>query len=714
MEVKWSGWETVGTLGSGSFGKVYEIQRVEDGKTVKAALKIISVPASVEELREIEDSGLTQSEAELDLYLESILDELAQEVRTMKALKDNKNIVRYDGHRIESHQGWKGSDILIKMELLQPLKSCISLEYPDEKDVIKVGMDICQALISCHSHNPPIIHRDIKQSNIMVDDAGNFKLGDFGVARTLQGSSAKTRVGTEDYMAPEVILQKSGYGASADIYSLGIVLYKMLNNNRIPFLPPNGTVTPMMLDDAKIRRTFEKNVPPPARGSDALKRVILKAIEHDPRNRFHTAQRFYEALKSCSEGKDPFIGIVENEIDEGGTITIIDKDNRRYPAEAGSSPRQYRGEPGFDPRGYNARPGYGNHPNEGRPGFNPHQYDNGARYGQNHYADGSGNVPHYGDDRQRLAQQPNNGINAGSRNINSGKSYNSGNKNNIWIIAAGVVAALAIAAGAILFFTQKKTNVNVQWLDYDGTVLMTDMISDGITPEYNGPLPVRTEDSDYTYKFDYWDKREDTGSKWTYVAVYSKTKKENLVNAQIGDTIKYGSYEGEAIDWMVIDKQGDRMLVISKYALDNQQYNSTYENTTWETCDLRTWLTGSFFESAFDENEQNRIVETAVTPDANTKHKSSPGGVTYDRVFILSSQEVSRYLNTKDKSICRLVKYKNSSGSDGLCNWWVRTPGESNLTAVIVDTNGTINYSGAIVNDMVTAVRPAMWIYTNQ
>jgi serine/threonine protein kinase len=107
-----------------------------------------------------------------------------------------------------------------------------------EKEVIKLGQDICSALELCSRAN--IIHRDIKPENIFVSSHGDYKLGDFGIAKVLDRNSGIMTVishGKQDYVAPEIT--KSGkYDATVDIYSLGILLYKLLNNNKLPFIDP--------------------------------------------------------------------------------------------------------------------------------------------------------------------------------------------------------------------------------------------------------------------------------------------------------------------------------------------------------------------------------------------------------------------------------------------------------------------------------------------
>ena len=107
-------------------------------------------------------------------------------------------------------------------------------EVLPEKETIKLGIDLCKALEYCQQLN--IIHRDIKPENIFVSRFGDFKLGDFGIARELEKTmSSLSKKGTYSYMAPEMY-KGERYDNSVDIYSLGIVLYKIMNKNRLPFL----------------------------------------------------------------------------------------------------------------------------------------------------------------------------------------------------------------------------------------------------------------------------------------------------------------------------------------------------------------------------------------------------------------------------------------------------------------------------------------------
>lgn len=291
----WPGWECVRQLGSGSFGRVYEICRREARKEYKAALKIITIPQNPAEIQSVLDEGM--DEQSVTQYFRGMVNDIADEVALMSEFVGNSNIVSYEDHMIREHEGGIGWDILIRMELLTPLQKW-SLDHPlSEDDVITLGCDICKALEKCQIKN--IIHRDIKPENIFVNEFGDFKLGDFGIARTVEKTvSNLSQKGTYTYIAPEVY-KGEAYGRTADIYSLGVVLYRYLNKNRGPFLPLEG---PMQYEDrnnALKRRINGEQISSPSDGSRELKEVVLKALSYNPEDRFETAQAFRKALENC-------------------------------------------------------------------------------------------------------------------------------------------------------------------------------------------------------------------------------------------------------------------------------------------------------------------------------------------------------------------------------------------------------------------------------
>jgi|GEM_PF-1926896 len=294
------GWETVRKIGSGSFGAVYEIARtLPNGKTEKAALKVITIPQNEGDVEELYSSGY--DDASITAHFKSYLADIVNEYSLMAEIKGHTNVVYCDDIRYIQHDDGFGWDIFIKMELLTPLMKVVKEPGAVEDTVKKLGADICSALVLCREKN--IIHRDIKPQNIFVSEHGDYKLGDFGIAKTVEKTTGGTKIGTYGYMAPEVY-NNQPYGAAADIYSLGLVMYWLLNEHRLPFLPmPPKVPTSTENEQARLRRFRGEPIPAPKNGSEALKRIVLKACAYDPSDRYHTADEMLADLNALEGGR---------------------------------------------------------------------------------------------------------------------------------------------------------------------------------------------------------------------------------------------------------------------------------------------------------------------------------------------------------------------------------------------------------------------------
>ena len=292
------GWKIVRTIGKGSFGCVYEVEKEDEfGESIRSAPKVISIPESNSEIDAYRDDGY--DDVSLTALYRSRVEDITSEFRLMNKLKGCSNIVSYEDHMIVRHDQDIGYDIYIRMELLTPLPKYLDRNFggntDDEDTVRKLGADMCRALERCGRHN--IIHRDIKPQNIFVNEEGDFKLGDFGIAKTSDHTTKATKTGTYGYMAPEVYWGKP-YNASVDIYSLGLVLYWMLNERRGPFLPyPPAIPTPGQATEALERRMHGEALPAPKHGSEELKRITLKACAYDPKERYQSPAEMRQDLE---------------------------------------------------------------------------------------------------------------------------------------------------------------------------------------------------------------------------------------------------------------------------------------------------------------------------------------------------------------------------------------------------------------------------------
>lgn len=212
------------------------------------------------------------------------------------------------------------------------------------------------------------------------------------------------------------------------------------------------------------------------------------------------------------------------------------------------------------------------------------------------------------------------------------------------------------------------------------------------------------------------------------VAQYGKESADKLVKIDVGNTYTFGTYEQdnnfsngkEAIEWIVLAKDGNELLLISDKALDCQPYNKSWGDVTWETCSLRKWLNQDFLDVAFSDSEKDKISTVAVPATNNQKYHTNAGNSTRDKVFIFNIDEAEKYFETDESRRCAPTDYAVAQGASmdnfytaygqgATTCWLLRSPGESQEKATSVTFAGSIAFSGnSGVSD--DGVRPAIWI----
>lgn len=293
QEKSWPGWKTGKLIGRGRFGEVYEIERTVFGEEEKAALKIISVPLHSDEIEE--EAAVDECSEANQQVLERQIKKIVGEYHNQKRLSFCANIVRCDDIQFYPHEDGKSGEIHIKMELLIPLMRALPRKLADE-EVIRFAKDICHALIACKQNG--ILHRDLKPHNIFRSENGVYKLGDFGISKSMEGIAGGTETGTYKYMAPEVYNHEP-YGHQADLYSLGMVMYWMLNERRVPFQPRSNEITEETnIETANKRRFAGEAIPQPKDGSEMLRAIVMKACEYEPKARYQSAEEMLQALET--------------------------------------------------------------------------------------------------------------------------------------------------------------------------------------------------------------------------------------------------------------------------------------------------------------------------------------------------------------------------------------------------------------------------------
>lgn len=269
-------WYVESKVAEGRSSKVFRVSKTENGITTNMCVKTLRFPKNNNEISKTIDSGIYSN---IDEYLVSLEKTVRTNMDKMLLLNDNNNIVHVEDYGIIKENSC--FYVVMLMELLTPLSDYLKADRIKPKEVIRIGWDLCNALDGFRSEG--IIHRNIKPDNIYVDGNGTYKLGDFGISET-----GKQKFEYSGYTAPELYTEHTD-STSSDIYSLGVVLYKLLNNNRGPFLPPFPA--PISLSDreqASVRRLRGDLLPKPANADHNLSKIIFKAASHKPEERYES------------------------------------------------------------------------------------------------------------------------------------------------------------------------------------------------------------------------------------------------------------------------------------------------------------------------------------------------------------------------------------------------------------------------------------------
>ena len=689
-------------LGSGAFGTVYRVEKVNAAGNFVRALKHITFPTQRQYNSLLNSMG--GDVEKVDLYFSRMQKNILSEVQILNKLSESgiPHVVRYYESDIQVEDEPKHYDIFILMEYLTALDDFLLENTFTVRDVVLLGEDILEGLAACHACD--VIHRDIKNENIFVyanqtTGEREYKIGDFGIAKEMRGSSrAESAKGTPDFLAPEVFSGKKGYTKSVDLYSLGIVLYCLLNYSRGPFLPRYPAQYFGDDEEDAFQRRMDGEIPDmPSLGGKALGRVIIRAVSGEA-ERFTSAEEFLGALRRA-------VGETDNETLE--TVVQIQGTIHRKPTE----------------REKTAHDLLPDEPDREVP-------DRKAGVQGPFYSDPVSDLSLYGTlrcrdyelekDREWQVSTPEGMISVKlPRDIRDGQKIpylgkgrmdpHTGQRGTLYVTlqierttflqryrshllaGGGAAAVLLVVLGIVAFFGGKTPEPMP--------------VSQSVAT--NPPLSVQ---------------REPTKPVQTETRPVVTEAPVQRIDIAVGDTIPMGTYPqmgaddyDAPVDWMVLDVRGNEALVVSKLGIDCQPYHSRLEDVTWEDSSIRGWLNGVFYKAAFTSDEQEKIIKQTVPAEDNPIYDTYGGSDTEDKIFLLSLSEVEHYLGSNGKRMCIATPYavgNNAfvSSSDGGCWWLLRTPGETGNMVVSTNTDGSLDYDGGKVNSSRGVVRPAMWI----
>lgn len=791
----WPGWELKRLIGVGSRAEVYEIEREIFGRTEQAALKIISVPKDVGELQRLR-SGCSEQEAEETLLEQKHI--VINQYAMMRQMSGAANFVNCEDIRCLPHEGWPGWDICIKMELLTPLAAAVGREFTEE-DVIRLGTDLCRALSLCGRYG--IVHRNLKPQNIFLSRNGEFKLGDFGLSGTSEGRV--TEGAAANFAAPEIV-KREPYGRQADVCSLGLVMYWLLNERRLPFVPlPPAAPSAEEVEEAELRRVGGEELPAPKNGSGALQRIVLRACAADPARRYRDASDMLRELTELelrpADGAPAGRSAETPAASAGGTETTEKKSRGFFggligallvialivAALAAGHFRIGQGEGGISPTGAPPRQSEAAAPaaETGETPPDPAWMESFAvgdlvAFGSYEQDDNLNNgreairwivVERDGTQLTLLSSRC---IDACQFQSDGGKARWEDSGIRAWLNGDFIDSAFDETQRAALVEAEIDNPANpVSGVgEGDGTVDRVYLLSMEELERYFPTDPDAAPDAEgnpapnaaaaacstpYALGRGAFQQEENKNTWWwlrttgkdlehaAYVystglpavnggrlastggglrpalrvdlarlghsgAGLEKVAPRPLIEAGKGDSVLFGRLERdgatESIEWIVLLKKDDRLLLLSKNCLDAAAFHDVQDSVTWGDSSVRAWLNGDFLNTAFSAQEQSLLIVTDQKMKANPSYDTYVGRNTSDRVFLLSWDEAQKYLPSAAE---RRALFATPGGE--AC-WWLRTPGLDRSRAVYVDGFGLLDFDGAPVTEAGFGVRPAIWV----
>ena len=199
----------------------------------------------------------------------------------------------------------------------------------------------------------------------------------------------------------------------------------------------------------------------------------------------------------------------------------------------------------------------------------------------------------------------------------------------------------------------------------------------------------------------------------------SSQEKDKNPEYKVGETIEFGNYPQDKdgtekpIEWIVMKKEGNQVLLLSKYVLDAKPYNEEFEDVTWETSDIRQWLNNEFYTTAFNKTEKAKIQTSLIKNEDNSEYGTSGGNDTEDKVFLLSEKEAETLFSNEEERIAKATEYAEKSGvydEEKGAWWWLRSPGFGSRGAAEVDSDGWVYRVGNLVYIRPDGVRPALYL----
>lgn len=642
-----------GVLGQGGFGITY--LGIDELHEKKVAIKEFFPQGIVTRNIEYQDTVTVTFVGEKDNY-EKGKERFLKEARTMAKFSKDEGIVKALDFFEINNTAYIVMEYLEGITLKQYLRENQRIA---PEDLIELLVPLIESLDEIHSQG--MIHRDISPDNIMVLPDGRIKLMDFGAARdyTEFGEKSLSIVLKPGYAPPEQYQTHGIQGPWTDIYALCATMYKCITGEN----PPDA-IERVMDDHLKKISAFGISVLP------QIEEAIIKGMSVAANDRYQNVGDFCEDLyggyeeNSVPEAEESQ-SQVETESAEQSVEAKADILQEEVPQGKYSTTEAVLESDNLIFEELSENTGLTSEENEAGNGIESETNNSGNK------------VPEQILEKKKVSITPEKEGIPDNRGKEETKKIQK--KNDYFPIIVGILILLGIAGT----FAYNKS------VSKKGTTAKVESSS---------------QEKD----------KEETTSK----AESSSQKKDNNPDYKIGETIEFGNYPQEEdgtekpIEWIVMKKEGNQVLLLSKYVLDAKPYNEEVEEVTWETSDIRKWLNNEFYTTAFNKAEKAKIQTSLIKNEDNSEYGTSGGNDTEDKVFLLSEKEAETLFSNDDERIAKATEYAEKSGvyvnEEKAAYWWLRSPGDSGDDAAEVIYSGWVYRDGNYVDDSSGGVRPAL------
>lgn len=302
-------------------------------------------------------------------------------------------------------------------------------------------------------------------------------------------------------------------------------------------------------------------------------------------------------------------------------------------------------------------------------------------------------------------------------------------RNKTIMIIAAVIAFLLVAATLIisLVLPNYKYKKALKMLDegqYDSAyAILSEMDKYGVVLDNKYDRAEEYEkNGDYESAYELYNGLNYKDSRAKASNCFYLMKKDIFENDVVGDLVYFGKYDqdnisansDEPLEWTVIAKEDNRMLLVTSSIIECSQYHNMQADTVWNGCSLRSWLNREFFNNTFSDDEASFIITSDCVNAANPKFGTGTSDNTADRIFLLSIDEALQYFSANGNRAAKGTDYAFykglSIGADGFSEWLLRSSGQTLSSTAYIDGHGVVNYVGCDVSAQGFGVRPAMWI----